>query len=56
MYKECQEKFPSFIELSKYVANPHHKDEVEVEDKILEEGATIPNELKNSNTNFAEEK
>ena len=53
MYKEYQEKFPSFIELLKYVANHHHKDEVEVEDKILEEGATIHN--KNINKNLGEE-
>ena len=54
--KECHEKFPSFMELLKHVANPHHQDEVEVEDKISEEDATIPNELKNSNKNLAEEK
>ena len=52
--KECQEKFSSFMGLLKHVANHHHKDEVEVEDKILEEGATINNE--NINKNLAEEK
>ena len=52
--KECQEKFSSFMDLLKHVANHHHKNEVEVEDKILEEGATIHNE--NINKNLAEEK
>ena len=54
--KECEKKFSSFMELLKHVANQHHKDEGEVEDEILEEGATIPNEIKNIDKNLAEEK
>ena len=44
------------MELLKHVANQHHKGEGEVKDKILEEGATIPNEIKNIDKNLAEEK
>ena len=44
------------MELLKHVANQHHKDEGEVEDKILEEGAKIPDEIKNIDKNLAEEK
>ena len=45
MCKECQEKFSSFMELLKHVANHHHKEEIEAEDNMLKEDANIPNEI-----------
>ena len=51
--KECEEKFPSFMDLLKHIANHHHKDEIEVEENVLEKGATINN--KNINKNLGEE-
>ena len=44
------------MELLKHVANHHHKDNVEVEDKISEEDTTIHNELGIIKKNNAEEK
>ena len=41
------------MDLLKHIANHHHKDEIEVEENVLEEVATINN--KNINKNLSED-